>query len=71
MAQFDALLINHGFAIGSTRYYDRSPHENKTCIVLMVTLEGKITTDMIVDTGAPWCVLAPELAEEEFHLYSP
>ncbi len=41
--------------------YDRSqPHSR---IIIPVTFNDLITTPAIVDTGAPWCVLGPEYAE--------
>jgi hypothetical protein len=58
MARFDALRISHGFAVGSTRFEDRYPgDEHNARILLTVALEGGPATPMIVDTGAPWCVL--------------
>jgi hypothetical protein len=58
MARFDALLIAHGFAVGSARFEGRYPgDEHNARIVLTATLEGGPATPMIVDTGAPWCVL--------------
>jgi len=64
MARFDSLLIDNGFAIGSTSYADRYPgDEHNARIVLTATLGGGYAISMIVDTGAPWCGLDPELAE--------
>ena len=76
MARFDALLIAHGFAVGSAHFEDRYPgDEHNARIVLTATLEGGPSTPMIVDTGAPWCVLNPELADAwgiTFHeIYRP
>jgi hypothetical protein len=76
MARFDALLIEHGFAVGSTPFEDRYPgDEHNARIVLTVTPEDGPSTPMIVDTGAPWCILGPELAEAwgtTFHeIYRP
>jgi len=63
MARFDPLLINT-FAIGSTHYADQYPGDEQNArIVLTVTPEGGHAIPMILDTGAPWCVLDPELAE--------
>lgn len=63
MTQFDMLLIAGGFATGSTYYVDHYPGDQRnTRIVVTVTLDQSYTIPMIVDTGAPWCVLDPELA---------
>src|SRR5215510_513380 len=60
-----SLLLHHEFAVGATCYADSYPGEEGTArIVLRATPEGGDTAvNMIVDTGAPWCVLDPELAE--------
>jgi hypothetical protein len=64
MAQFDALLIDGGFAVGSTPYVDHYPGDQRnTRIVVTVASPRGHAVPMIVDTGAPWCILDPELAE--------
>lgn len=65
MARFDELLVSTDFAVGSAYYADRyRGDEHHARIVVMTTPEQGHTTEMIVDTGAPWCVLDPELAED-------
>ncbi len=66
MAKFDAALFDSGFAIGSTHYDDHyHPDEQQNRIVLTIEpVTNKYSpTKMIVDTGAPWCILDPYLAE--------
>jgi hypothetical protein len=66
MAKFDAILFGSGFAVGSTIYDDHyQGDEKQNRIVLTISPEKAkdSTTKMIVDTGAPWCILDPELAE--------
>jgi len=66
MGRFDSCLFDCGFAIGSTSYEDHYPgDEEQNRIVLSVAPENnkEATTEMIVDTGAPWCILHPELNE--------
>jgi hypothetical protein len=62
--QFHSLLENNGFGVGAARYADAYPGEEGTArIVLTATPEGGNAINMVVDTGAPWCVLDPELAD--------
>jgi len=62
--RFHAVLQKSSFGVGATRYADHYPGEEGSArIVLMATPEGGDTIPMIVDTGAPWCVLNPELAD--------
>jgi len=66
MAKFDSVLFDGGFAVGSTiyeDYYQGDDRQNR--IVLTITPERKKDSPakMIMDTGAPWCILDPELAE--------
>jgi hypothetical protein len=70
MGRYDAALANCGFAIGSTYYQDHYPGDRdgrNPRIVVSVAIERngvpEQTTQMIVDTGATWCVLDPETAE--------
>jgi hypothetical protein len=63
MAQFDTLLIDGGFAIGSTDYDEHYPNDWHNTRIVVTVLAGGYAVPMIVDTGAPWCVLDPELAE--------
>jgi hypothetical protein len=64
MAQFETLLIDGGFATGVTRYAGHYPGDQRNArIVVTIASIGGHAIPMIVDTGAPWCVLDPELAE--------
>jgi len=68
MSRFDAILFENHFAIGSTRYEDHYPgDEINPRIVVSVAPERdngiEHSIQMIVDTGATWCVLDPEVAE--------
>jgi hypothetical protein len=66
MARFDKILFDSGFVTGSTRYDDHyQGDEKQNRIVLIITPEKAkhSPTQMIVDTGAPWCILNPYLAE--------
>ena len=65
MARFAALLISGHFATGVTYYEDLySDEEQVTRIVLPITVEGQLIVPAVVDTGAPWCVLAPDIANQ-------
>lgn len=64
MARFEPLLVAGGIAYGVTYYRDRyaSDEEQTARIVIDIQIGGhQIST--IVDTGAPWCVLDPEIAQ--------
>ncbi|MGH7599035.1 MAG: hypothetical protein ACREOI_21985 [bacterium] len=66
MARFDQILFDSGFVTGSTRYDDHyQGDEKQNRIVLTITPEKAKypPIKMIVDTGAPWCILDPDLAE--------
>ncbi len=66
MAKFDDPLFACGFATGSTHYDDHYPREeqqNRIVLTLEPENRNDSPTKMIVDTGAPWCVLNPDLAE--------
>mgnify|MGYP001127612634 CR=1 FL=1 len=64
MTRFDDLLIGGHFATDVTTYDDFYPgDEDNARIVTTVSIAGSVTTQAIVDTGAPWCILHPELAE--------
>jgi hypothetical protein len=65
MARFAELLIDSQFANGVTTYADSYPgDEANSRIVLTISIERRLTTEAIVDTGAPWCILDPELVEQ-------
>jgi len=62
--RFQQVLISDGFAVGSVNYTDRYPGDERNArIVLTITSPRGHAIEMIVDTGAPWCILDPELAE--------
>lgn len=64
MTQFADLLISGQFATGVAHYEDNYPGDEQSArIVLPITIEGRVTVSAIVDTGAPWCILAPEIVE--------
>lgn len=65
MSSFWAELERSGFATGLVTYKDHYPgHNTDARIVLPITIAGMLTTPAILDTGAPWCVLDPELLAE-------
>ena len=64
MAQFAQGLFDSGFAIGVARYLDRYLDQEDPRIVVMVNVAGVITVPAIVDTGASWCVIDPEIFAE-------
>jgi hypothetical protein len=63
MARFDTLLTDGGFAIGSTDYDEHYPNDRYNTRIVVTVVASGYAIPMIVDTGAPWCVLDPELAE--------
>lgn len=64
MARFAQLLMSDDYAVGAACYTDSYPEEEHSArIVLPVVVEGHFTTPAIVDTGAPWCILDPEIVE--------
>ena len=65
MARFHDSLVAAAFSTGVATYEDSYPgDEGNARIVLSVSIEGRISTQAIVDTGAPWCILHPELARK-------
>lgn len=64
MAQFANLLISGSFASGVISYQDYYPGQEHTArIVLPIVVAGRLTIPAIVDTGAPWCILDPEVVD--------
>ncbi len=64
MAQFFSKLTRTGFVSGVTRYEDHYPgQEDSARMVIPLVVAGQLTVPAIVDTGAPWCILDPEIAE--------
>jgi hypothetical protein len=65
MADFRNLLIDGGFATGMAFYEDRYPGTDSSArIVLKLIVETALAADAIVDTGAPWCILSPEIVSQ-------
>jgi predicted aspartyl protease len=65
MRQFDDLLLNAGFATGVSTYEDWYPGEQAhPRVVLTVAVEERFLIQAVVDTGAPWCILDPEVAQQ-------
>jgi hypothetical protein len=63
MDQFSQPLFETGFVSGVTTYMDEYPGEEAQArIVVSVIPENWFSTPMILDTGAPWCILDPEIA---------
>lgn len=62
MARFALLLASSGMTFGLTRYTDHFPgdSEQHARIVIPVRIAGD-RIPVILDTGAPWCVLSPQL----------
>ncbi len=78
MAKFDSLFFKNNFAVGSLFYSDHYPGQEQHARIVVFAApehnpESKIP--MIVDTGAPWCVLDPDLADawglESTAIYEP
>lgn len=64
MARFAKLLSDGDFASGVTSYEDRFPGDEADRLRLVIYVQiGQTLTPCIVDTGAPWCVINPSLAQ--------
>lgn len=64
MNSFTASLFETGFVSGAMRYYDHYPEDAPNVrMVLPVILGQKEPVEMIVDTGAQWCIIDPALVE--------
>ncbi len=65
MTQFADMIASNGFATGAVHYKDFYPHEDRAArIVLAVTVAKHTTVQAIVDTGAPWCIFAPNIVQD-------
>lgn len=65
MTRFADTLISGGFATGDIHYKDFYPHEEHVArLVLIVTVARSTTVQAIVDTGAPWCIFAPDIVRD-------
>jgi hypothetical protein len=64
MARFASELFATDFVSGVLAYQDSYPGQEETSrIVLPLLLAGQLAIQAVLDTGAPWCVLDPEIAE--------
>lgn len=64
MARFTRLLADGLFAAGVIYYLDTYPGDSNppARIVIQVRIAGEFVP-FLVDTGAPWCVLNPRIAQ--------
>jgi hypothetical protein len=63
MARFESLLTAGGIAYGVTYYRDRYASDAAQSARIVIDIQiGGYQVSTIVDTGAPWCVLDPEIA---------
>jgi hypothetical protein len=63
MPAFPALFAS-GFASGMAHYADHYPGQYDTArIVVLISIGGLPPMEAVVDTGAPWCILDPNVAE--------
>jgi hypothetical protein len=63
MPAFPALFAS-GFASGMAHYADHYPGQYDTArIVVLISVGNLPPMEAVVDTGAPWCILDPSLAE--------
>ncbi len=76
MPKFDSLLFENGFAVGSTQYSDHYPgyeSQNHIVIPLAPSQDKSMSIRAIVDTGAKWCIIHPDIAQDWekhfFHAY--
>src|SRR6266498_3673935 len=64
MARFESLLAAGGVAYGVTYYRDRyASDEEQTARIVIDARVSERLVSVIVDTGAPWCVLDPEIVQ--------
>jgi hypothetical protein len=77
MPQFDSLLFDGGFAVGSSIYedhYSGYESQNHIVITLAIAQDKSLSIKAIIDTGAKWCIINPEIAEvwekHFFHVYA-
>ena len=76
MAHFAQRLIESGFASGFTLYEETYPgRESDRIVVYNTALAKGPQVGSVVDTGSPWCILCPGLAEslgnDMGRLYAP
>ncbi len=63
MTRFGSLLFNAGFAIGAMHYEDHylgDDRQNRMVLSIAPERRAFADVDMIVDSGAPWCLINPE-----------
>lgn len=76
MFRFAQALVKSGFADGATRYDEGIENHTEPRIILSATLIDGPIVQFVVDTGAPWSILNPEIAGdfsrvEKLHRLSP
>lgn len=59
----DLILGPDAFACGVVRYLDRYGDETEPRLVIPVRYNNRELSFAIVDTGAPWCIISPEIAD--------
>ncbi len=64
MFRFAEPLFETGFVSGAMRYIDRYADDADSRIVLAVSINGFEATEMVLDTGSPWCIVSPLVADE-------
>jgi hypothetical protein len=63
MPAFPALFAS-SFASGMAHYAGHYPGQYGTArIVVLISIGGLPPMEAVVDTGAPWCILDPNVAE--------
>lgn len=62
MSQID--LISIGFARGVQVYSDYDPSQKHSRIMIYVRFGNLPTATAMLDTGAPWCILKPQDADD-------
>lgn len=61
--EVSTLLGERRFALGRLTYSDWLPGSRSARLILPVTFEHRLSTTAVLDTGSPWCILAPAEAE--------
>ena len=63
MARFSDGLRDCGFACGAARYHEHLPGDGSDRIVVYLSLADGPVYPFVIDTGAPWTVVNPEVAD--------
>lgn len=67
MFNFDSLLLDNGFAVGSLKYsdhYSEQSSQNHIVIPLTFVQDNSLHIRAILDTAAKWCIIDPNIAKE-------